>query len=66
MLHFKSLFCSMQSQVLPVQGDLMKEDDVKTLLNSTVKHFGKLDILVNTLHCMIVLHLEIIMGSNSK
>lgn len=35
------------AQVLPVQGDLEKEEDIKTLLDATIKHFGKLDILVN-------------------
>ncbi|CAH3146721.1 unnamed protein product [Porites lobata] len=37
------MFC----QVLPVQGDLEKDEDIKALLEATIKHFGKLDILVN-------------------
>ncbi|KAJ7321762.1 hypothetical protein OS493_033870 [Desmophyllum pertusum] len=35
------------AQVLPVQGDLENDEDVKTLLGTTIKHYGKLDILVN-------------------
>ncbi|XP_027038245.1 uncharacterized protein LOC113666647 [Pocillopora damicornis] len=35
------------AQVLPVQGDLETDEDVKTLLGTTIKHYGKLDILVN-------------------
>ncbi|XP_044178632.1 3-oxoacyl-[acyl-carrier-protein] reductase FabG-like [Acropora millepora] len=35
------------AQILPVQGDLEKEEDVKALLDAAIKHFGKLDILVN-------------------
>ncbi|XP_015764258.1 PREDICTED: 3-oxoacyl-[acyl-carrier-protein] reductase FabG-like, partial [Acropora digitifera] len=34
-------------KILPVQGDLEKEEDVKALLDAAIKHFGKLDILVN-------------------
>lgn len=35
------------AQVLSVQGDLETDEDVKTLLGTTIKHYGKLDILVN-------------------
>lgn len=35
------------AQVLPVQGDLEKDEDTKALLEVTIKEFGKLDILVN-------------------
>ncbi|CAH3178665.1 unnamed protein product, partial [Porites evermanni] len=35
------------AQVLPVQGDLEKDEDIKALLEATIKQFGKLDILVN-------------------
>ncbi|PFX34102.1 3-oxoacyl-[acyl-carrier-protein] reductase FabG [Stylophora pistillata] len=35
------------SQVLSVQGDLEKDEDVKALFEATIKEFGKLDILVN-------------------
>jgi len=35
-------------KILPVQGDLEKEKDVKALLYATIKHFGKLDILVSS------------------
>ena len=34
-------------QVLPVQGDLEKDEDIKALLEVTIKQFGKLDILVS-------------------
>ena len=34
-------------QVLPVQGDLEKDEDIKALLEATIKQFGKLDILVS-------------------
>ncbi|XP_027038142.1 uncharacterized protein LOC113666543 [Pocillopora damicornis] len=35
------------AQVLSVQGDLEKDEDVKALFEATIKEFGKLDILVN-------------------
>lgn len=34
-------------QVLPVQGDLEKDEDIKALLEVTIKQLGKLDILVS-------------------
>lgn len=40
-------FETFQLKVLPVQGDLETDEDVKTLLGTTIKHYGKLDILVN-------------------
>ena len=30
-----------------MQGDLEKDEDIKALLEATIKHFGKLDILVS-------------------
>ena len=35
-------------KILPVQGDLENDEDVKTLLGTTIKRYGKLDILVRT------------------
>ncbi|KAL3891901.1 hypothetical protein ACJMK2_004143 [Sinanodonta woodiana] len=37
-----------QSKPLLVVGDLVKEEDVKRIVDETVKHYGKLDILVNS------------------
>ncbi|XP_071960948.1 3-oxoacyl-[acyl-carrier-protein] reductase FabG-like [Antedon mediterranea] len=34
-------------QVLILQGDMCKEDDVERFVKSTLDHFGRLDILVN-------------------
>ena len=45
-----SMFC----QVLPVQGDLEKDEDIKALLEATIKHFGKLDILVRTMLLLLM------------
>ena len=36
-----------QNKVLEVVADLTQEEDVKRLINETIKTFGKLDILVN-------------------
>ncbi|CAI9733897.1 -oxoacyl-acyl-carrier- reductase [Octopus vulgaris] len=35
------------SKPLIVVADLSKEDDVKTIMEKTISHFGKLNILVN-------------------
>ena len=35
------------SRVLPVVGDVTKEEDIKRLVEETINEFGKLDILVN-------------------
>ena len=35
------------SEVIAIQGDLSKEEDIKNLITSTIDHFGRLDILVN-------------------
>ena len=32
-----------------MQGDLEKDEDIKALLEATIKQFGKLDILVRVL-----------------
>ena len=45
-----AMFC----QVLPVQGDLEKDEDIKALLEATIKHFGKLDILVRTILSLLM------------
>ena len=45
-----SMFC----QVLPVQGDLEKDEDIKALLEAAIKHFGKLDILVRTVLSLLM------------
>ena len=36
-----------------MQGDLETDEDVTTLLGTTIKHYGKLDILVR--NCFVVL-----------
>ena len=35
------------SEVIAIQGDLSKEEDIKNLINATINHFGRLDILIN-------------------
>lgn len=45
-----AMFC----QVLPVQGDLEKDEDIKALLEATIKHFGKLDVLVRTMLLLLM------------
>lgn len=34
-------------QAIGIVGDVRKQDDVVKVLESTIRHFGKLDILVN-------------------
>ncbi|XP_011165062.1 3-oxoacyl-[acyl-carrier-protein] reductase FabG [Solenopsis invicta] len=36
-----------QSKTLVVTGELANENDIKNIIDSTIKHFGKLDILIN-------------------
>lgn len=38
---------SLGRQVLRVEGDISKEDDVESIFKAVKKHFGRLDILVN-------------------
>lgn len=33
-------------QIFTIVADVSKENDVKNIIDSTVKHFGQLDILV--------------------
>ncbi|XP_042485855.1 peroxisomal 2,4-dienoyl-CoA reductase [(3E)-enoyl-CoA-producing]-like [Macadamia integrifolia] len=45
-----SAIASLQSQgirAIGLEGDVRKQEDAKRVLESTVKHFGRLDILVN-------------------
>lgn len=39
--------CSGKTKPLAVVGDLTKESDVKNIFDNAIKHFGKLDVLVN-------------------
>lgn len=34
-------------EILTVSGDLSKYEDIKNLINRTVEHFGRLDIMIN-------------------
>jgi NAD(P)-dependent dehydrogenase (short-subunit alcohol dehydrogenase family) len=36
-----------ENQILSIQADVSKRDDLQKLVDETVKHFGKLDILIN-------------------
>ena len=49
-----AMFC----QVLPVQGDLEKDEDIKALLEATIKQFGKLDILVRTMLLLLMVQTQ--------
>ncbi|KAK3098918.1 hypothetical protein FSP39_024274 [Pinctada imbricata] len=39
--------CSGSSKPLLIPGDIVKEDDVKRIVDTTIQHYGKLNILVN-------------------
>lgn len=41
-----------KSKPFIVTGELINEDDVKNIVDSTIKHYGKLDILVNNAGCL--------------
>lgn len=43
----KDLEEKFQSQVLLIQGDIAKEEDVQRMLKKVIDHFGRIDILVN-------------------
>ena len=43
----REVSASYNSQVLEVVADITKEEDLKRLIDETIKTFGKLDILVN-------------------
>ncbi|XP_005099416.1 3-oxoacyl-[acyl-carrier-protein] reductase FabG isoform X2 [Aplysia californica] len=40
--------CAKNSEPLLITGDLGKEDDVQRVVDETIKHFGQLNILVNS------------------
>ena len=46
-----------------MQGDLEKDEDIKALLEATIKQFGKLDILVSVFvfhsESCVVLHIPV-------
>ena len=44
-MYFLPDLCNLTT--LPVSADLMNESDTATLVENTIKEFGKLDILVN-------------------
>ena len=37
-----------QSKPFIVTGELTNENDVKNIIDSTIKHYGKLDVLINS------------------
>lgn len=39
--------CAGKNQPLIVVGDVTKEEDAKNVIDATIKHFGKLDVLIN-------------------
>ena len=41
------IHCILFSQPLLILGDLSKESDTKNVMEKTVKHYGKLDVLVS-------------------
>lgn len=41
-----------QSKTFIVTGELTNENDVKNIIEQTIKHYGKLDILVNNAGCL--------------
>ncbi len=43
----KAEFSAKGAEFLPVQTDVSKEEDCKNLIEKTVKHFGKIDVLIN-------------------
>ena len=40
-------------EILAIQGDLVRLEDIRTMVDSTVGHFGKLDVLVNNAGVLI-------------
>lgn len=40
------------TRVLPVECDVTKQQDVQQLVDKTLQHFGKIDVLVNCAGCM--------------
>lgn len=42
-----------EDRVLIVVGDISKQDDAKDVMNRAIKHFGKLDILINNAGILI-------------
>jgi NADP-dependent 3-hydroxy acid dehydrogenase YdfG len=36
-----------ESKTFVITGELTNENDVKNIIDSTIKHFGKLDVLIN-------------------
>ncbi|XP_032672285.1 3-oxoacyl-[acyl-carrier-protein] reductase FabG-like [Odontomachus brunneus] len=41
-----------QSKTFIVTGELTNENDVKNIIEQTIKHYGKLDVLVNNAGCL--------------
>lgn len=41
------MFARYFTQAIGLEGDVRKQEDANRVLETTVKHFGKLDILVN-------------------
>lgn len=39
--------CDKERKPFLITGELTNEDDTKNILESTIKHFGKLDVLIN-------------------
>ena len=42
-----SLIKNNGGEAIAIQADISREEDVKRLVDETVKHFGRLDVLVN-------------------
>lgn len=42
-----SEFSSNRDQILAISGDAASENDIERIVNQTIEHFGKIDVLVN-------------------
>lgn len=41
-----------QSKTFIVTGELTNDNDVENIINQTIKHYGKLDVLINNAGCL--------------
>ena len=54
----KQAFCIMPNfsiffQPFLIQGDLSREEDTQNVLDKTIEHYGKLDVLVSRNHWLL-------------
>jgi len=45
----RNIATSTRTEILPIQVDLRKKEDIQILVEKTIKEFGRIDILVNNM-----------------